>query len=159
MKRVLLISNSVMISLADTEYAEDVNVTANTEKVTMDVRNHFLTCPQFMGLLASSFWNSTMKGSSTVPAPLYGEVGRFFSVSPGSRGSTTSTGVSDLESWDAALDIVGGLTLDNEAKTRLSSSSSMKEEKTKLRSKLVLFLLIYSEHINQCLPPSLSLDL
>ena len=51
----VLISNSAMISLDDSEYADDVKVTAKTDQVTIDVRNHFLVEPQFIGFSGSSF--------------------------------------------------------------------------------------------------------
>ena len=41
-KTSLLMFKSRMISVPDSEYAEDVNVTAKTDKVTMVVMNHFL---------------------------------------------------------------------------------------------------------------------
>lgn len=42
MKTSVLTLKSRMTSLEDTEYAEDVNVMAKTDKVTMVVMNHFL---------------------------------------------------------------------------------------------------------------------
>jgi hypothetical protein len=49
--------------------AEEAMVTMKTDMVTIAVMNHLRACDQFMGLLASSLWNSTTKGSSSVPLP------------------------------------------------------------------------------------------
>jgi hypothetical protein len=51
------------------EGAEEVIVTIKTDMVTIEVMNHLRDCDQFMGLLGSSLWNSTTKGSSSVPLP------------------------------------------------------------------------------------------
>jgi hypothetical protein len=51
--------------------AEEAMVTMKTDMVTMAVMNHLRACDQFMGLLASSRWNSTTKGSFSVPRPSY----------------------------------------------------------------------------------------
>ena len=71
MKTSVLMLKSSVISLAETEYAEDVKVTAKTDKVAIAVMNHFRNSDQFMGFIGSSFWNSTTKGSSSVPLPPY----------------------------------------------------------------------------------------
>lgn len=68
-KTSVLISKSPITSLGE-EYAEDVNVTAKTDKVTIAVMNHFLSRDQFMGFSGSSCRNSTTNGSSSVPWPL-----------------------------------------------------------------------------------------
>lgn len=69
-KTWVLILKSLIISSLESEYAEDVNVTANTEEVTMKAINHFLEAGQFIGFSGSSLLNSTMKGSVLVPCPL-----------------------------------------------------------------------------------------
>lgn len=46
-----LILKLLMTSLAEPEYADDANVTANTESVAMAVMNHFRVEGQFIGLV------------------------------------------------------------------------------------------------------------
>lgn len=46
----LLVLNSATRTLADPEYAEDVRVTARTDKVTNVVMNHFLGEEKFLDI-------------------------------------------------------------------------------------------------------------
>lgn len=48
MNTSVLMLNSPMTSLDDSEYADDVKVTAKTDHVTMAVRNHFLRIIRYL---------------------------------------------------------------------------------------------------------------